>query len=293
MLCKGLNFSVKPKSIEHSEFLLTLELLFRDVKQEDLTCARLLDTALSSNESFSSEQSPSENLAASEFKALRHLSKNKNTVIQKADKDNTIVILDKISYISAIEEILNDHTKFSNLDIPADKEINYIANFEERITSDLKLLKDKEIIDKATYKNIKPVGSKPGVLYGLGKVYKEAKNGLPPFRPILSAIGTPTYKLAKYLLPFLTPLTQNEYTVTDSFHFAEEICKQDPSLYMASLDVDSLFTNIPLDEAIDICIYNLYRDDEHNPKISNDIFCNLFTAATKGSFFMFNNKFYK
>ena len=41
----------------------------------------------------------------------------------------------------------------SNLDILAGKEINYITNLEERITSDLKLLKDKEIIDKATYKN--------------------------------------------------------------------------------------------------------------------------------------------
>ena len=81
---------------------------------------------------------------------------------QKADKDNTIVILDKISYISANEEILNDHTKFSNLDIPASKEINHTTNLEKRITSDLKLLKDKEIIDKATYKNIKPVGSRPG-----------------------------------------------------------------------------------------------------------------------------------
>ena len=153
------------------------------------------------------------------------MSKNKNIVIQKADKSNTIVILDKISYIRAIEEILNDHTKFSNLEIPAGKEINYITNLEKKITSDLKLLKDEEIIDKATYKNIKPVGSRPGVLYGLGKVHKEINNGLPPFRPILSAIGTPTYKLAKFLLPFLTPLTQNEYTVTDSFHFAEEICK--------------------------------------------------------------------
>ena len=64
------------------------------------------------------------------------------------------MILDKISYMSVIEEILNDHTKFSNLDILAGKEINYITNLEERITSDLKLLKDKEIIDKATYKNI-------------------------------------------------------------------------------------------------------------------------------------------
>ena len=124
-------------------------------------------------------------------------------------------------------------------------------------------------------------------------MHKEAKNGLPPFRPILSDIGTPTYKLAKYLLPFLTPLTQNEYTVTDSFHFAEEICKQDPNLYMASLDVDSLFTNIPLDETIDICIDSLYKDDENSPKIPKDVSRNLLTVATKESFFMFSSKFYK
>ena len=300
ILRKGINFSVKPKSIECSEFLLPFELLFRDVKQENLHSedlslikARLLDTALSSYKSFSRDQSPSENLTESEFKALRHLSKNKNIVIQKADKGNTIVILDKISYIRAIEEILNDDTKFSNLEIPAGKEINYITNLEKKITSDLKLLKDEEIIDKATYKNIKPVESKPGVLYGLRKVQKEINNGLTPFCPILSAISTPTYKLAKFLLPFLRPLTQNEYTVTDSYHFAEEICKQDPNLYMASLDVDSLFTNIPLDETIDICIDSLYKDDENSPKIPKDVFHNLLTVATKESFFMFNNKFYK
>ena len=205
-------------------------------------------------------------------------------MIQKADKGNTIVLLHRISYISAIEEILNDHTKFSNLDIRAGKEINYKTNLEKRISSDLKLLKDKEIIDKATYKDIKPVGSRSGVLYGLGKVHNEAQNGLPLFRSILSAIGTPTYKLAKYLLPFSTPLTQNEYNITDSLHFAEEICKRDPNLYMASLDVDSLFTNIPLDETIDVCIDSLYKDDEKSPKVPKDVFRNLLTVTTKESF---------
>ena len=62
---------------------------------------------------------------------------------------------------------------------------------------------------------------------------------------------------------------------------------------MASLDVDSLFTNIPLDEAIDICIDSLYNDDENSPKIPIDVFCNLVTVATKEWLFMFNNKFYK
>ena len=55
--------------------------------------------------------------------------------------------------------------------------------------------------------------------------------------------GTPTYKSAKFLLKFLSPSTANEYTVNDSFHFAEEICQQDSNKHMTSLDVDSLFSN--------------------------------------------------
>ena len=50
--------------------------------------------------------------------------------------------------------------------------------------------------------------------------------------------------------------------VIDSLHFAEEICQQDSNLHVASLDVDSLFTNVPPDETIDICVDNLYSDNE-------------------------------
>ena len=143
------------------------------------------------------------------------------------------------------------------LDIAAGKGINHIINLEKRITSELKLLENKEIITKFTYKSIKPVGSRPDILYGLGEIHKEIRNGLPPLCPILWTIGTPTYKLAKFLLKFLTPSTANEYTVIDSFHFGEEMCQQYPNLHMASLNVDSLFTNIPLDDTIDICVNNL------------------------------------
>ena len=300
VLCKGLNISVQPGLIEYSEFLLPFELLFRDIKREDLCNedmsvikARLLDTALISYQNFSRDREPPGNLTSSEFKALKRLSKNKDIVIQKADKGNTVVILDKCSYISAIEEILNDNSKFSKLDIPTGKEINHIVNLEKRITSELKLLKGKEIIDKSIYKSIKPVGSRPGILYGLGKIHKETRNGIPPFCPILSAIGTPTYKLAKFLLKFLTPSTANEFTVIDSFHFAEEISQQDSNLHMASLDVDSLFTNIPVEETIDICVDNLYSDNENPPNIPKYNFRNLLNVATKETFFMFNNKYYK
>ena len=61
----------------------------------------------------------------------------------------------------------------------------------------------------------------------------------PSFRPILSAINTPTYKLEKFLVPILKSLTSNEYTVKDSFAFAGEIVEQDSELFTGSLDVDS------------------------------------------------------
>ena len=164
--------------------------------------------------------------------------KNKDIIIQKAGKSNTVVIFSKCSYVSAIEEILNDNSKFSKLNIPGGKDINDTVNFEKRITSQLKLWKDKAIIDKSTYKSIKPVGSRPAILYGLGKTHKETGNGIPPSRPIFSAIDTSTYKLAKFLLKFLTPWISNKFTVIDSFHFPEEICQQDSNLHMASVDVD-------------------------------------------------------
>ena len=83
-------------------------------------------------------------------------------------------------------------------------------------------------------------------------MHKPLKNGLPPFRPILSAIGIPTYKLAKFLVPVLSNITQNEFTAKDSFAFVYGILTRESDLCMASLDVDALCTNIPLDETIDI-----------------------------------------
>ena len=118
-------------------------------------------------------------------------------------------------------------------------------------------------------------------------------NGLPPFRPILSAIGTPTFTLAKFLVPILSDITQNEFTVKDSFTFVDEILTQNSDLYMASLDVDALFTNIPLDETIDICVKKLFKTPDALVKgISKNDFRDLLNLATKESFFTFNNKFY-
>ena len=117
----------------------------------------------------------------------------------------------------------------------------------------MKKLKNKNTVSEETYNKLMSVGSKPGTLH------KPLQNGLPPFRLILAAISTPTYKLAKFLVPVLSDKTQNEFTVKDFVAFVDGILTQDKDLHMASLDVDTLFTNIPLDETIDICVKKVFQ----------------------------------
>ena len=58
----------------------------------------------------------------------------------------------------------------------------------------------------------------------------------------------------------MSPLTSIEFSVHDSFSFADEVSSFCPHHFMASLDVESLFANIPLNEVIDICIADLFCD---------------------------------
>ena len=178
---------------------------------------------------------------------------------QKADKGNTAVILNKNDYISKMNVILDDSSKFQKLSIDQNKVLNHIVHMENRIIDVLKKLKKKKIISENKYEDLYPVGSRPGILYGRAKIHKPIKDGVPSFRPILSAIGTPTYKLSKFFVPLLTPLTLNEYTIKDSFSFAEELSNYDSNLVMASFDVESLFTNIPLQETIELCVDLLFN----------------------------------
>ena len=66
-------------------------------------------------------------------------------------------------------------------------------------------------------------GSKPGVLYGLAKIHKALEDGIASFRLTLSTIGRTTYKLAKFCDQLHKPLTNNEYTIKDSFSLGKEI----------------------------------------------------------------------
>ena len=243
--------------------MLPLELLFRDIKTNDLIASqsssiksKLLDIAFTSHNFFKRKRLV-RNLSKAELNALENLTKNKNLVIEKLDKGNTVVFISKSDYKTNVKDIWSDSTKFKKLEIDEKKQLNFLLNSEKKLKDIIKPLYQKECLTKKEYDSIYPTGSRPGILYGSAKVHKPIIDNCPSFRPILSAIGTPTYNLAKFLVPILSPLTVNEFTVHDSFLFAEEVANFDANCIMASLDVESLFTNILIDETIENCITDL------------------------------------
>ena len=120
-------------------------------------------------------------------------------------------------------------------------------------------------------------------MHGSSKIHKLPVNGFDTLRPILSALNTGTYKLAKFFVPLLQHLTFNEFTLKDSFEFPKIICEEDAGLFFASLDVVSLFTNVPLEETINICANELFKSNSSIHDVSKKSITEMLFLTTKES----------
>ena len=76
-----------------------------------------------------------------EFASLKSLSKNDSLIIQKSDKGNSIVIIDKDDYLQSMWNILFDSSKFSEICIANEKYLSFLINTDMQITD---LLKETE-----------------------------------------------------------------------------------------------------------------------------------------------------
>ena len=132
-----------------------------------------------------------QNLSKEELAILTDLSKNKNIVIQKPDKGNSVVIFDKDTYIKTRENLLSDQIKFEIVTLKTDAFLNFLVNQEKRIDAIFKNLVDSSSMSKEMCKSVKSVGTGPGIMYGNCKLHKQV-DGYPTYQPILPALQTAT-----------------------------------------------------------------------------------------------------
>ena len=112
-----------------------------------------------------------------------------------------------------------------------------------------------------------PSGSAPARIYSTPKMHKfYSIHSFSKHRPIVSSIGTFSYNLARFLCDLLSLLAPNDYSCKDTFSFVSQIKNANLSRkFLVSYDVTSLFTNIPLQETIDIAINLVFN---HNPNLN-------------------------
>lgn len=113
----------------------------------DLLKARIEDCAISSFETYNNSNKP-KNLRNEELKALVSLSNTLDIIIQKSDKGNSVVLVDKVIYVRKIVGILSDVTKFRKINCEQDKELNFIIKQEKLVVDVLKKLLDNGSLTK-------------------------------------------------------------------------------------------------------------------------------------------------
>ena len=164
------------------------------------------------------ERACSERANQSLHRTLQLLAGNADIKLCKIYKGNSFAILEAEDYFLKLDRIIEDGSKFIEVKLQNDT-IHPIIQKENSIAYYVKRYLRK--VDG--YTSLIPSGSKPGKLYGLAKVHKDNT----PLRPVVSMVGTPEYKLAKYLDNLIKPHIPDTYLLKYTDDFIERL-KQFP-----------------------------------------------------------------
>ena len=227
------------------------------------------------------------NLTRNERQALRELTDNRQLIINKADKGSTIVVRSRTDYIKEGLEHLADPNTYIQL------ERDYTPDVNQIIKNTLHNLKTKELLSpKMADFCMPPPQVRTACIYFLKKIHK-CPMGI---RPIVSTINSPTANLAEFLDVYLQPIMkQLPAYLKDTSHFISEIAeiKVTTETWLVTVDVKSLYTNIPNDEGIQAC-HEAWRhrettDPQHPPA---GVLRHLLELVLKLNTFEFDNKYY-
>ena len=104
---------------------------------------------------------------------------------------------------------------------------------------------------------------RPGYIYGNSKIHKNTKD--PPIYPIISQIGTPTYKIAKSLNKIIVQYMPKRHMVESTYEMLNILRTMTEKKIMTSLDTDNLFPNVSVNTTINIILESVYENENMKP----------------------------
>lgn len=232
---------------------------------------------------------PNNNRKSALYKAIsktkNFIKSHDNIIISQSDKGRTTTIMEKNEYLQDIRNMLDNDPIYNvtNKD-PTTKFQNKTNTLIE------KMIKNSHITSNEG-RSLKRHNSVPPKLYCLRKTHKKEKS----YRPIVNCRNTHSYNLAKFIHNKLSPImTTSKYNVKNSFDLIHIINNTTlPENYeLISLDVKSLFTNIPKDLVMEI-IKKKWKFIEAYTEIPKVEILHIIEHIYNTSYFSFDGKIYK
>ncbi|XP_013774920.1 uncharacterized protein LOC106459805 [Limulus polyphemus] len=315
LLSKGLNFTPTPKNIDNFEVIsefqeFALRLRLREFFHNKTTNVNDIGTPFKEKSTWSppvnrephlesfitaiendviqainSNIKVRNNLSYNEHAALISLKHGNDIIIKQADKGGVIVIQDKSDYINEAYRHLNDINYCKKVDWDPTPE--FLKIIEDKLCS----LQKNQHIRRETLQFFSPKHPVPGRFYMLPKIHKPINPG----RPIISNCGMPTENLPAYVDHHMKDFPQclTSY-IKDTTHFLNMISdinnngKLPPNTILCTMDVSSLYVNIPHDEGLKAFESSLLKLDKPNTRTIVDLTKLVLTLNG----FEFNNEFY-
>ena len=233
------------------------------------------------------------NLNINERNTLTATIKNNKIEIKKADKGGAIVIMDKEDYINKVEKHLKDEKSY---EIVKTNNEHILKDLRTNIISFLETTFYHHHINKNTFKYLMPPEEpRTNLFYVLPKIHKAEIPG----RPIVSSVNSVIENISEFLTKCIQPLTLKlKSNTSDTKNFLKSILSKKPpsgEVHLITLDVVSLYTNIPHADGINACIYFIekYRHELPTFVPNTTILKTLFKFVLENNYFHFDNILYK
>ena len=206
---------------------------------------------------------------------------------KRADKGSTTVILNKKDKIHEGKAQLDDEENYKPLETPM------VIETALRVKELIIELYPKNHIDEMTEKwlSLTPNPPRIPIFYTLTKIHKP----IPVGRPIISGCEGPTERISSFVDNLLQPIAKAQKSyLKDTTHFINfiENTKVTENTVLVSMDVTSLYTNIPQEEGINtVCIASEKFYGE-KPPIPSQHLREMLRLILQENSFQFNGKNY-
>ena len=226
---------------------------------------------------------PKDNLTKEQRESLKELGSLEDEVILPADKGNATVMMRRDGYDTncKIRRTLNTATYRQLKKDPTSTQ-------EGKLSRRLKRMEKYGEITEALYHRLRLSGSQPPRIYGLPKIHKPEV----PLRPTVSCIGGPSNNLSKHIPSLVSPLAgQTDLHVKNSKHFVEVMAglRVEEDKMLVSFDVTTFFTNVPIDEAVQVIRDKLQVEEMlvDSTTLSSDRVTELLEACLRSTYFSY------